>query len=268
MTSGAIPEFARKASEAILCGRLAAGLAVEALTGEPVPPALIACKAIMTARISSAAKAIGGVLIEHIRWSDGRCDPGLARLCELTGYARSNVQRGITQLVDAGLLVVRPYGSGVSHRNAYDFDWEEIGRRYEGMALRAGRLPPRKQGIAGPENRAQTLLGNPENKPLNVVGPSAPAVRWRGRDGRSGTSEPTGRFNMTQAGFARKETTAQRREIAFEAAVRRLNAAVAQQPDRKALWQLDPEDWNQAASSEMSTRNTGIARLMRARQPT
>lgn len=98
------------------------------MTTEPL--GLKACKAIMRARVSGAAKCVGAVLIDHVNWRDPnfRCDPGIDRLVKLTGFSRSNVQTGIQQLVGTGLLFIHVQ-AGRSGRNRYEFSWDEIRRR-------------------------------------------------------------------------------------------------------------------------------------------
>ena len=71
----------------------------------------MACKVIMRARLSASAKAVGAVLLDHVNWRDFRCDPGIERLVLLTGYSRSNVQAGLQQLQDGGIIAIHVHGS-------------------------------------------------------------------------------------------------------------------------------------------------------------
>ena len=130
------------------------------------PLKVIACKAIMRARLSGAANAVGAILLDHVNWGDFRCDPGIERLVGLTGYSRSNVQSGIDQLVAEGLLLVHVRG-GRMGRNSYEFCWDAIRRRDDAMqvALFSGARRTRDQGEPRPEIRAQTRVLNPKSEP-------------------------------------------------------------------------------------------------------
>jgi len=141
------------------------------------PFKLIACKVFMRARVSSAAKAAASILLDRMNARSLRCDPSIAGIEGLTGYSRSTVQSGLRSLVKEGLLIVHRHG-GLSARNSYEFCWEEIDRRDAAFqeALFSRRNPPRNQGVARPENRAQTLTNNPKNKPERIDALTEPSA--------------------------------------------------------------------------------------------
>jgi hypothetical protein len=150
------------------------------------PLKVIGCKVIMRARVSSGAKAVGAVLLDHVNWHDFRCDPGIERLADLTGYSRSNVQAGIDQLESDGLIVVHVRG-GRSGRNSYEFCWDEIRRRDAAMqdALFSGARRTRDQGEARPEIRAQTRVLNPKGEPGFASDRQTPPSKSNGSKGQA-----------------------------------------------------------------------------------
>lgn len=139
-------------------------------SGEKTKPlALIACKAIMRSRVSSAAKAVAAELLDHVNWSDPgkRCDPSVERIAWRTGRSRSTVQSGLDQLQKDGVLVVHVHG-GLFGRNQYDFSWDEILRRDAVAQSTRKTGPPRpgNRGVGSPDSRAQTRSDNPKIEPV------------------------------------------------------------------------------------------------------
>jgi len=70
--------------------------------------------------MSSAARTIGGAILDHFNKRTGQCDPGIDRLAKLTGLSRRAVTRAIDELGSetVGLFHKVRHG-GKSHRNAY-----------------------------------------------------------------------------------------------------------------------------------------------------
>lgn len=222
------------------------------MAAKPEPLGLMACKVVMRARVSSAAKAAGAVLLDHVNWTDFRCDPGIERIVKMAGYSRSNVQAGLQQLADDGIVTIRVHGSRMG-RNSYDFCWDEIRRRDAAMqeALKSGSPPTRKQGGGDPESEAQTRVPNPKIEPVGQA-----RKNWEG---------VAHRLPATQA---RPPPTARRSEAAETAAVRRWNGdlhkSFGQDPVTYAaiIAAIDAEIRDAATEAEIRKRGSGIATIL------
>lgn len=70
--------------------------------------------------ISAPGRKIGAALIDHYNTKTGRCDPGMTRLANLTGYSRRTVIRAIEDLteVEPKLFLKDRYGGG-NDANSY-----------------------------------------------------------------------------------------------------------------------------------------------------
>lgn len=204
------------------------------------PLALMASKAIARLHRSAAAKAVGVVLLDHLNWKSGQCDPSLQRLAMLTGYTRSNVQSGLKQLSEEKIIKVVVHG-GRSGRNAYRFNWALI-RAFDAefqAALKTGRAPPRKQGVGGPENRAQTRSSNPMKEP-GEVGVCARGQRPASRpDGQAEGSKPIDQLYLTHS--IKGGQGASRKDAAEASRHRRRALEIAAMPKhlRAAAWEAD-----------------------------
>lgn len=130
------------------------------------PLALIASKAIMRMPISSAAKSVAAVLLDHVRWTDFRCDPGMPRLAKLSGLSRSNTQVAIRRLEQAQLLTVQIHG-GRFGTNQYDFNWALLRQSDAAMQVALNRRgdPPRLAVRGASPVGAQTRSSNPRSEP-------------------------------------------------------------------------------------------------------
>ena len=151
------------------------------------PLALMASKVLLWARLPASAKTVGGILLDHVNWKPGenyRCDPGIERLCELSGLSRSNVQEALNRLAADAIIVIHVHG-GIGRRNAYEFVWDEIRARDAAtqIALKTGRQPPWVQGGCRPDSRAQTRVQNPKEEPVGQArrenGPARPTMSRR-----------------------------------------------------------------------------------------
>ena len=220
------------------------------------PLRLMACKVIMRAHVSSAAKAAAAVLIDHVNWTDYRCDPSLARIARLSGYARSNVQAGIDQLENERLVVVRVHG-GLMGRNQHDFNWTEIRRRDAEMqtALHSRRRVPHGQGVSDPGLGAQTRSYNPVSEPVgrsldNKRYGTGSITKWHTEGGR-------GRY---------LPNTATPREVADAAAERHWDADLRQQLDKSTyvaiVPQIDEAVRAAATTAEMRRRGAGVELIL------
>ncbi len=151
------------------------------------PLALMTAKVLLWARLPASAKTVGGILLDHVNWKLGenyRCDPGIERLCELSGLSRSNVQEALNRLAADAIIVIHVHG-GIGRRNAYEFVWDEIRARdaETQMALKTGRQPPWVRGGCRPDSRAQTRVKNPKDEPVGQArsenGPARPTMSRR-----------------------------------------------------------------------------------------
>lgn len=273
--AAARPAFAREADAGILAGRIKGGL--DARAGDEAPPAaVIACKAIMVAHLSSAAKAAAAAILEHLNWTNGRCDPGLHRIADVAGYSRSNVHAGITQLAEAGLLSVASYGSRSSHRNAYAFNWDELGRLYQVMALKLRPGPSRKQDGAQsrsqdsdlPEIRTQTLTTNPEIEPL-VRNSSSRAAQTQGNNRQAEKNEQRQRqlFLTHVVPGGKADATTGRQQAAANAAAearwdRDLRQRLSLEAYGSAVEAITPALQQAATEAELRKRGSGFDLLV------
>ena len=211
------------------------------MSAEKVEPlALMACKAVMRARVSAAAKAAFAVLIDHHNWRSGRCDPGLSRIAKLSGYSRDAVQTGIKQLAETGFIQVMTHGGG-SDRNQYIFDWQHI-RSLDSdakVAMGWGVNNPRGRGEnahgGGGENAPQTRLIQPEEEPVSLSHCSD-GERFQCREGQAKGSKPDWQYHMPYVVPGGKGTD--RSDAAGNAAERRRVAAIQKLPkdQQAAAW--------------------------------
>jgi hypothetical protein len=235
------------------------------------PLGLIACKVIMRSKLSSSAKAVGAVLLDHVNWKSLRCDPGEERIAELTGYARSSVQSAIAQLRKEGFLVVDLHG-GQFGKNQYTFAWDVIRDKDRQHAARhRGRGSPEEPGLPRPESRAQTRSGNPIIEPVTSADSETAPERPDRRNGqpRQGRATTSGLRTPNRPVSDRSPS---RNDVAVSSAERRwtshLMNLLRPHPDECALV-LDhiDEDLKQAATAaELARRGAGIHHLVRALQ--
>jgi hypothetical protein len=146
--------------------------------------------------LSSAARTIGGAILDHFNKRTGQCDPGIDRLGKLTGLSRRAVIRAIDELGSETVgLFHRARHGGKSHRNAYtpNFDafrlfvtaWDErmrtgacsdITAKYarKSKSKKSKKADERcqkrhleqcqKEHLGSVRNGTQTLLINPSKK--------------------------------------------------------------------------------------------------------
>jgi DNA-binding MarR family transcriptional regulator len=67
-------------------------------------------KALLLAKISTSAKAVGGCLLAHCNSISGRCDPSVARLARLLDMSRATVMRATAELCEAGFFEKSRHG--------------------------------------------------------------------------------------------------------------------------------------------------------------
>jgi hypothetical protein len=227
-----------------------------------VPYGLIAAKVIMRGPYSGVAKSVGAWLLEHMNWTDFRCDPGIETLAALSGHARSSVQEAICQLKQDGILRVVVHG-GKGKRNAHEFDWDEIFRRDEAAqaALKARRRSPGKAGVARPEKRAQTRIKNPCSEPEG-----SDCVE-RGAGGQARSAHPGWSAPQQSSALRRSRRSRpgqQRSEAAVEAAKQRWFQDLRHRlrDDKEAfvtmVAAIDAEIENKATEAEMRRRGAGV----------
>lgn len=241
----------------------------QAMKSEPL--SLLACKVIMRSKVSSAAKAVGAVLLDHVNWKTYRCDPGEERIVVLSGYVRSTVQSAIAQLADEKILTVNIHG-GRFGKNQYDFDWDMIREADCGQAARhRGRNQPEEPGMPRPETRAQTRSVNPFTEPVaQADSKKAPKQPDRGK----GQAEQ-GRGTASHSHPARRRSSTfgpSHSDVAAVSAERRWSADLLDRLrhdlDRYALAveRID-EDLRQAATvAEVRRRGDGVDCVLRGLQ--
>jgi hypothetical protein len=82
---------------------------------------------IATMKLSSSAKAVAGALIWHASSNNGRCDPGLDRLCHETGLSESGVKKARRELERAGILRREQRAKGRGNATtAYHLNWDRL----------------------------------------------------------------------------------------------------------------------------------------------
>ncbi|MCZ8548692.1 helix-turn-helix domain-containing protein [Mesorhizobium qingshengii] len=67
-------------------------------------PQFFAYKALCIAKISSGAKAVGALLLDHRNEITKRCDPSLRTMVRRLGISKSSVLRGLAELIEASLF--------------------------------------------------------------------------------------------------------------------------------------------------------------------
>lgn len=110
-------------------------------------------------KLSSAAKAVGAVLVDRFNRVTGQCDPGISTIGRDAHLHRASVFRAIGELVKDGIVWRIPHG-GKSHRNSYSIDWQRAQRsqscdgKGRNLATVKGRNPA-----------TQTIEGTIEEEP-------------------------------------------------------------------------------------------------------
>ncbi|TGQ41183.1 helix-turn-helix domain-containing protein [Mesorhizobium sp. M00.F.Ca.ET.216.01.1.1] len=100
-----------------------------------------AYKALCIAKLSSGAKRVGGLLLDHRNEKTRRCDPSLRTIVRRLGISKSSVLRGLEELIKAGLF--RRIDSD-TNRTAYQVNFVKL--RAIVTAFEATRKPiPRKR---------------------------------------------------------------------------------------------------------------------------
>lgn len=211
---------------------------------KPEPLGLMACKVILWSHLSSSTKTVGGILIDHVNWKAGqdyRCDPGIDRLVELSGFARSTVQEGLRQLQAAGLIIIHVHG-GRLQKNFYEFRWDVIrARDAETLeALKSGCHPPWITDGTSPESRAQTRVRNTKAEPERH------AVKAIGQQ----------RFKTVSRRDARRQAAARRWEEDLRN--RHPDAYIAMIPS------IDDALQEAATEAEMAQRGSGAEHIIKA----
>lgn len=204
--------------------------------------ALIACKVAMRSSMSSSAKAVFAVLLDHFNWKTGRCDPGMARIAKLAGRSVEGVRKAVRTLVAENLLVVTTHGGG-SDRNHYQFAWDEIRRRdAEHQAVLGyvpnGTDPPSQTGQGGPSRLGrQTRRTKPDEETLGVELRLPPSTSLRGK-----STQPRHSLAETQVPMLmgiRGGKAASKKDAAEAAEGRRLATAITKLSDtgeRERAW--------------------------------
>lgn len=253
------------------------------------PRALMFCKVVMRARINAAAKAVAAILLDHLNWKTGRCDPGLARIAGLSGYSRAAVQIGIDQLVGARLIRVIRHGGG-SDRNRYQIDWANVRELDAAHCERLGYAPNRaRQGMARRgrggvvendhggvvendhggvvENDHQTRRSKPDEENTGVVtlperGAAAPS---KGQAGRGAFHRGQRPFLLPLAGGRGGASQGQAKARSESRYLADLIAKLPTSDARADAWAIVTEDLqSEIVAAERSAEGAGLARLAEA----
>ena len=72
--------------------------------------------------LSGATKAVAALIVDHFNIKTERCDPGLERLADKTGFTTRTVRRSLRALEAERLLKSLRYG-GHNQTNAYQINW-------------------------------------------------------------------------------------------------------------------------------------------------
>lgn len=142
------------------------------------------------AGLSQAERLVGAALLGHYNTKQGRCDPGVDRLCALLNMHRATVFRAIKGLEEQGLFERRRYG-GKSHRNAYRPIWDAFLKlNDQSPSATVNGSEPSHQETGEPSHQETTnvneLNEDRPTKPQRVVAPNISAK------GQAGRRKPTG----------------------------------------------------------------------------
>lgn len=75
--------------------------------------------------LGDAAKRVAGALIDHFNKKDGRCHPGVDRLCKLLGLNRATVLRATKALHELKIISKTSHG-GPYHQASYQPNWDYL----------------------------------------------------------------------------------------------------------------------------------------------
>lgn len=229
------------------------------------PLALIASKAIMRMRVSTTAKTVAALLLDHVNWQDFRCDPGATRLARLGGHSRSNVQVAIKRLQEAGILNVRIHG-GRFGTNQYDFNWDKL-RESDAetqAALKRSDWSPRNPQPERSAVRAQTRSANPFEP--EATANSGTTLRSPRRRKEQAGGEP---IAYSRVALHQQSVTVSRRDAAVAAAEGRwsqtLTNRLRNRPEilATALSAIDPTVSRAATEAEATRRGAGLRYILK-----
>jgi hypothetical protein len=261
----------------VLAGRIEAGYK-PAPDAKPAPAAVVAGLVFLTIDVSKAAKGVAGSLLNHLNWKDGRCDPSILTMGREAGCAKSNVHVGLNQLGALNVVIRDSYGSACSHRNAYRFDWREIGKIYQQrLVLRPRRSRSRNQDRAqsgnrdtqSPEIDTQTFIPNPNNSnsdhaPLtaDLLGSIASRPAQHGQAGWSRQPGQLFRAQATAGGGTSADIFQHRRRDATRASAearwdRDLRRDLSQEGYACAIESITPELQDEATQAEIKRPGSG-----------
>jgi len=225
--------------------------------------------------VTDDVKRVAFALIGHHNRRTGRCDPSIERLMKLLGLSRSMVLKatGLLCSPDVALFTKESHG-GFSHRASYTPQWERLaaidaswraamsapgGGDFDsaaGLATSTGvdlgaepsKVHNRRRSrsttveVQGPQLWTQTLIDNPNNKPVSV-GPGKTEPAEGTVDGHTKWGEGP----------------------AWEGAHRRVKAALQQVSDvdvRTRGYLLEADGWARSINAELSRRGSGLSVLL------
>ncbi|MGO7370068.1 hypothetical protein ACCT04_14650 [Rhizobium ruizarguesonis] len=229
--------------------------------------------------VSSADKAVAGVILAHLNTKSGQCDPSIGRIARILGIDEATVKRATRDLCGKHGLFKKVSHGGNANRASYEPCWtkfrdlnDDFQRRVrsgEGPNSSSGNsaeMPPQtaqKCALDGGKNALQTILKNsieelylsepPQEEPLQ----GADAKPGNGLSKR-GVAEPLDQHFRSRERAATQGSSHD--EAAMDAARYRLNAAIEKLPveTKAVVWDwLDERLMEEAYRAEVKRPNGG-----------
>ncbi|KQV32251.1 hypothetical protein ASC97_01245 [Rhizobium sp. Root1203] len=231
--------------------------------------------------LSSADKAVAGVILGHLNMTTGQCDPSVGRIARILGVTEKTVKRATADLCGKHQLFTKSSHGGSSGRASYEPCWSKFRdlnadfqrrmRTGEGpdgdtekgteMSTRRGQKCP----TSGDKNDPQTIIIN-SSKELNLSPPSQTEPHGltvsKASDGLLNNEEARPRNPNNEAREKSRSGDSSRAGNAWSAAEWRVDEAIKGLPPdvRQVAWALlDAASLNAAIGEEVKRRGGGLA---------
>ncbi|MEG6508615.1 hypothetical protein V6C03_06500 [Methyloligella sp. 2.7D] len=221
------------------------------------------------ADLSSSAKSIGVIVVDHYNRETGQCDPSIGRLMQCSGFSRTAVLTAIKELEGGRRdksrkwqqtgerLIERVRHGGKSHRNAYRVNWSALGcasAAAQGCAT-AHRKGAQPHTVKGVQPHTQTFEVTSEEKPLKTGSPG----------GAPGSAQAQTHFMLPIKGGGMREITSSQQVCRDKAAERwesDLRTCLTPCAYADAVERITPQMEQAATEAELDHPGSGARLLM------